>query len=228
MAEAAQEVAAQGLLQGLPYPEGRFEELAKWGDDLLSSDDWHVTSTKEGFKQMKKASDDWHKPIAGGEGVFVNRTVDECVDTMVRQMKENSPKWDKTFITVDVVDSWSNQDFCYNYKINPGFPLAKRDMVYYEGWRKDAATGVVVNVSGFVPELEAATPLEPGWVRSRIHLHYKRFTPVDGGTKYETLQQIDIGGQIPNRLAFSGVLAGLRKEFVGFTNIMEANRPAGH
>ena len=91
-----------------------------------------------------------------------------------------------------VVEKWSDTDFLYAYKINPGPLIAHRDLVYYECWRKDPTTGVVVNVSTSLPEFQGKVPLPLGWIRGNIALHYKRFTPVDEGrsTYYETLQQV--------------------------------------
>lgn len=102
------------------------------------------------------------------------------------------------------MEKWSDTDFLYAYKIDPGPLVSKRDLVYYEGWRKDPSTGVVVNVSASLPEYEARVPLPKGWTRGQIYLHYKRFTPVDGGksTFYETLQQASVWKVVVYRSRF--------------------------
>lgn len=130
--------------------------------------------------------------------------------------------------------------------------LWPRDMVYYEGVRTAAATGVVTNVSGSTPQWDAAVPLPRGRVRSTLMLHFKRFEACDGGrsTRYTTLQHLAIGravrvcgcvpgrrrlggcslrpgaagGWLPNALAHGGVLDGLRKEFVGYKAIIASAR----
>ncbi len=70
--------------------------------------------------------------------------------------------------------------------------VSRRELIYYEAWRKDPATGIVVNASMTLPEMEHHVERKSGWVRSNIHFHYKRFTPVDDGksTYYETIQQV--------------------------------------
>jgi hypothetical protein len=75
--------------------------------------------------------------------------------------------------------------------------LSERDMVYYEGYRVDAVSGVAVNVSSdggaAGDEIATCVPLPAGRVRSRLHLHYKRFEPVPEGVRYTTIQQVAIG-----------------------------------
>lgn len=69
--------------------------------------------------------------------------------------------------------------------------------MYYEGWREDAQ-GRVINVSASMGDPHStAFPAPKGCVRMRIWLHYKRFTPVDGGTRYETIQQVSSCGIAP-------------------------------
>ena len=174
-----------------------------------------------GLIQRKKQAQPGDPMLAMAEGVYENITIDECMDTIVVNMRHNVHVWDTTLIEAEVVHQWTDSDLLYDYKINPSLVLSNRDMIYYEGWRTRDG-GVVENVSSSLPKYEALVPLPKGWVRCRIHVHYKRFTPIDGGksTKYETLQQIEFGGLLPDSLVFAGVIDGLRKEFVGFGGLM--------
>eukprot|EP00054_Salpingoeca_dolichothecata_P019189 m.119085 g.119085 ORF g.119085 m.119085 type:complete len:273 (-) comp23160_c0_seq5:77-895(-) len=181
---------------------------------------WHLQSHRpDGFKLLRRKMGKGKPDLAGGVGVF-GFPIDVVVHETVARMQDNCPKWDTVCSGINVIEKWSDQDFCYQYQINP-FMISRRDMVYYEGWRKHEETGVVICASCSVPELEAKVPVPAKHTRMRILLHFKRYTPLPNNkTRYETLQQIEIGGWVSNSMSFSGVLDGLHKEFAGFTEIM--------
>lgn len=98
-------------------------------------------------------------------------SVDKFLDLFVVNMVTNCPKWDPTIVETTYgyslpstssptrkVQKFSDQDWIYQYIFDPGrvfFLINKRDMVYYEGWRKDEATGIVTNV-GYAPHMTVA------------------------------------------------------------------------
>ena len=71
------------------------------------------------------------------------RTGGPCLCSMatiqVVSMPGNSPRWDRTCRGVEVLEKWSESEWLYRYKIDPGFPLSPRDMVYYGGLSRPAA-----------------------------------------------------------------------------------------
>lgn len=249
----ASEIAPKGKIKGLPYPEGLFNQLALLGHELLAdAEAWKVVHDREGITQFRRPCTTLDLPavlkgesagssMSGGAALVPNpRSIKhkhdyvaargsfpfglkDCVRVIVHEMPQHVGKWDKTFIEVEVVEKWSEEDVCYAYRIDPGPMIGKRDMIYYEGWRTDPTTGVVVNVSASMPALEASVPLPKSWVRAVIGFHYKRFTPMPGSnetTLYETIQQMDLGGWIPQALVTNGAMDGLRTEIVGFSAIL--------
>lgn len=82
----------------------------------------------------------------------------------------------------------------------------------------------MINTNASYKFLEEAVEEPKNTVRSHLLFYYQKGTPQDDGSiLYEIIQQIDMGGLLPNSLAFDGVLNGLVTEINGFFGYFRRN-----
>jgi len=155
--------------------------------------------------------------VTGASCTLPNVPIQEFFSTIIHNMPTTCFKWDKTVLKVNTLSQLSPHHIIYHYIFDPGrsfIILSKRDMVYLDSWYQDPESKRIFYVGTSLPELQSVPAPDKNTVRSILHFHCKRLTPVnDGkGTFYETAQLVDLKGNLPNSLAMDAMLQSLYEE----------------